>query len=582
MRHRLICLATGFLGLLAPPAWAEAPAQPEATMAVGLGAVGTAERFMVAAAHPEAVQVGHDVLAAGGNAIDAMVAVQIMLNLVEPQSSGIGGGSFLLYWDAAAERLITVDGRETAPAAAGPELFLDPATAEPLDFWEAVIGGRSVGVPGTLLLLETMHERFGSRPWAALLEPTIALAETGFAVSPRLAGSIAGAVALGLDRFAPTRDYFFDAAGAPLAAGTTLANPALAATLRSIAAAGSAPFYTGEIGAAIVAAVTGAAGNPGGMTMADLAAYQVVEREPVCVGYRAHAVCGMGPPSSGGIAVGQILGLLEHVDMAGHGPSPRGVHLFLEASKLAFADRALYLADADFVSVPSRGLLDPTYLMLRAQAIDHGRAMPPAWAGNPPWRETLQLAPQTADTSNGTSHVSIVDADGNIVSLTSSIETGFGSRLMVGGFLLNNQLTDFAFRPEVDGLPVANRVEPGKRPRSSMAPTIVFDAAGFPVLALGSPGGSRIIAYVAKTLVAMLDWGMPADAAVALGHFSNGNGDTTLEAASDAAALAGALEALGHTVALADMNSGLHVIERIAAGWRGAADPRREGTVMGR
>ena len=576
MRRSFTLLA--LVGLIAGPAFADAPVQPEDTVAIGESRALTAGRFMVAAAHPEAVTAGEAVLARGGNAIDAMVAVQIMLNLVEPQSSGIGGGSFLLYWDAESEALMSFDARETAPMAAGPDLFLDPETGEPMGFWDAVIGGRSVGVPGTLLLLEEMHERFGSRPWAELFEPTISLAEAGFLVSPRLAGSIEAAAERGLDRFDATRDYFFDADGAPLAAGTTLANPAFAQTLRQIAEAGSVPFYSGNIGEALVDAVA-----EGGATlsMADLAAYAVVERAPVCAGYRGHSVCGMGPPSSGGIAVGQILGLLEHVDMAGHGPTPLGLHLFLEASKLAYADRALYLADEDFVSVPTSGLLDPGYLMLRAQAIDHGTAMPPARAGNPPWREGSALTPQLQETSNGTSHVSIVDAAGNIVSLTSSIETGFGSRLMTGGFLLNNELTDFSFRPEVEAVPVANRVEPKKRPRSSMAPTIVFDAEGTPVLVLGSPGGARIINYVAKTIVAMLDWEMDAETAVSLGHFTNLNGDTTLEAASDVAAMADALKALGHSVSLADLNSGLHLIARVPAGWQGAADPRREGIVLG-
>jgi len=575
MRH---VLAFAAIGLFAGTALADAPAQPEATIDMGAGGVATAERYMVAAAHPAAVAAGEAVLARGGNAIDAMIATQLVLNLVEPQSSGIGGGSFLLYWDAAAGTLHSFDARETAPMSAGPDLFLDPATGEPMGFWDAVIGGRSVGVPGTLLLLEAMHERYGSRPWAELLEPTIELALTGFPVSPRLAGSIAAAAERGLDRFAATQAYFFDAEGAPLTEGTTLTNPAFAATLREIAAAGSAPFYDGAIGEALVATVADAGG---GLTMTDLQAYRVIDREPVCAGYRGHAVCGMGPPSSGGIAVGQILGLLEHVDMASHGPTPLGVHLFLEASKLAFADRARYLADADFVPVPEAGLLDPAYLMLRAQAIDHTSAMPEARAGNPPWREGVIMAPQTQETSNGTSHLSIVDAAGNIVSLTSSIETGFGSRLMTGGFLLNNELTDFSFRPEVDGVPVANRVEPGKRPRSSMAPSIVFDQDGTPVLVLGSPGGARIINYVAKTIVAWLDWGMNVDAAVRLGHFSNLNGDTTLETESDVAAMARALEGFGHTVSLADMNSGLHIIARTPDGWQGAADPRREGIVLG-
>jgi gamma-glutamyltranspeptidase/glutathione hydrolase len=578
MSHRLLLALPLCLAL---PAQADTPAQPEDTIAVAAQAAVTTERFMVAAAHPEASRVGHEVLEAGGNAVDAMVAVQLMLNLVEPQSSGIGGGSFLLYWDAADQRLHAVDGRETAPAAAGPDLFIDPATGEFMGFWEAVIGGRSVGVPGTLKLLEEVHGRFGSRPWAALVEPTIALAESGFAVSPRLAGAIAGAAEQGLDRFEDTRSYFFDDAGAPLAENTALANPDFAQALRAIAQEGSTPFYSGAIGEAIVAAVNGAEGNPGGMTMADLQAYEVVFRDPVCATYRAVEVCGMGPPSSGGLTVGQILGLLDHVDMASYGPTPAGVHLFLEAAKLAYADRALYMADADFVSVPTRGLLDPTYLMLRAQAISRNNAMAPAEAGNPPWRDASRRAPQLQDSSNGTSHVSIVDADGNIVSLTSSIETGFGSRLMASGFLLNNELTDFSFVPEIDGLPVANRVEPGKRPRSSMAPTIVLDAGGEPVLVVGSPGGSRIINYVAKTIVAVIDWGMPVDAALSLGHFVNRNGDTDLEEGTVAAGMAGALEALGHTVSVRDLNSGLHVIERVPGGWRGAADPRREGLVLG-
>ena len=585
MRHLpgLFALGLSTISLTTAPALADAPAQPEATISIGAGDAHAAERHMVAAAHPDAVAAGEAVLARGGNAIDAMVATQIMLNLVEPQSSGIGGGSFLLYWDAEAGTLHSFDARETAPLAAGPDLFLEPETGEPMGFWDAVIGGRSVGVPGTLLLLEELHERYGSQPWAELLAPTIDLARAGFTVGPRLAGAIEAAAERGLDRFDATRDYFFDADGAPRAAGTTLANPAFATTLEAIAEAGSAPFYQGAIGEALVTTVTDAGGR---MSTADLESYTVIERAPVCARYRGHSVCGMGPPSSGGIAVGQILGLLDHVDMASqgatHGPTPLGLHLFLEASKLAYADRARYLADADFVPVPTAGLLDPGYLMLRAQAIDHGLAMPPASPGNPPWREGPTFAPQTVDTGDGTSHLSIVDAAGNIVSLTSSIETGFGSRLMSGGFLLNNELTDFSFRPEVDGVPVANRVEPNKRPRSSMAPTIVFDAEGSPVLVLGSPGGARIINYVAKTIVAMLDWQMDAREAVRLGHFTNLNGDTALEAESDVAGLAAALEALGHTVSIQDLNSGLHVIARTTDGWQGAADPRREGIVLGR
>ncbi len=562
-------------------AHAEAPLQPESTIGLTKREAVTSAGFMVSTAHPEASKVGRAVLAGGGNAIDAMVAVQFMLNLVEPQSSGIGGGSFLLYWDAGEKRLRTFDGRETAPAATGPDLFLDPSTGEPMGFWQAVVGGRSVGVPGTLKLLEAVHERFGSRPWAELVEPTIELAEKGFSVSPRLAGSIEEAMEHELGRFAAARGYFLDADGAPLAAGTTLANPAFAATLRRIAEEGSAPLYTGELAKEIVAAVTGAEGNPGRMSLEDLAGYAVIERDPVCVDYRRNTVCGMGPPSSGGLTIGQMLGLLDHVDLSGLGYSPTAVHLFLEASRLAFADRAMYMADADFVAMPTAGLLDATYLLLRAQALDFEASMGKARAGNPPWRDAQSQAPQDQPEPGGTTHVSIVDAGGNAVSLTSSIETGFGSRLMAGGFLLNNELTDFSFRPMAGDRPIANRVQGGKRPRSSMAPTIVLDPQGDLRLVIGSPGGARIINYVAEALVAVLDWGMDIQEAIDLGHFSNLNGDTTLEAASGAEALAAALEALGHTVRLADLNSGLHGIERVPEGWRGGADPRREGLVLG-
>lgn len=562
-------------------AHAEAPLQPESTIGVTGRSAVTSQHFMVSTANPEASRVGQAVLAAGGNAIDAVVAVQFMLNLVEPQSSGIGGGSFLLYWDAAEKRLRSFDGRETAPAAAGPDLFLDPSTGEPMGFWDAVVGGRSVGVPGTLKLLETVHDRFGSRPWADLLEPTIELAQSGFTVSPRLAGAIVEAMDHELDRFSATRDYFLDADGEPLAAGSTLANPAFAATLRRIATDGSAPLYTGDLGATVVAAVTGDLDNPGAMTIDDLATYEVLERDPVCIDYRRSTVCGMGPPSSGGLTVNQMLGILEHVDLPGLGYSPTAVHLFLEASRLAYADRAMYMADADFVPMPIAGLLDPTYLMLRAQALDFEASMGKARAGNPPWRNARSQAPQDQLEPGGTTHVSIVDAEGNAVSFTSSIETGFGSRLMVGGFLLNNEMTDFSFRPMAGDRPIANRVEGGKRPRSSMAPTIVFDPDHELRLVIGSPGGARIINYVAETLVAVLDWGMDIQAAIDLGHFSNLNGDTTLEAGSGAEALAGPLEALGHTVKIADMNSGLHGIERVPEGWRGGADPRREGLVLG-
>lgn len=536
-----------------------------------------AREFMVVAAHPLAAESGRAVLEKGGHAVDAAVAVQFVLNLVEPQSSGIGGGAFALVWSAEDGVLTSLDGRETAPAAAGPDYFLRP-DGTPMDFWEAVIGGRSVGVPGTLALLAEMHARWGRLPWAELVAPAIRLARDGFEVSPRLAESIAEA--RDLDRFEPTRRLFFEEDGTPKPAGTLFRNPEFAATLETIAREGPEPFYRGELARRIVETVRDAPLNPGVMTLEDLAGYRVVERQPVCVGYRVWTVCGMGPPSSGGLAVGQILGILDHVDMGTLGHTANGVHAFLEASKLAYADRDLYVADSDFVRVPVEGMLDPVYLTVRAQLLRLDRAMEKAEPGNPP--RSARFAPDGSAEAPGTSHFSIVDADGDIVSMTTTIETGFGSRLSVGGFLLNNELTDFSFVPEKDGLPVANRVEGGKRPRSSMAPTIVFGPDDAPVLVTGSPGGSRIIGYVANSIVAVLDWGMDVQQAVAIGHFVNRNGPTDLEEGTEAEAFAAALEARGHEVNVRELESGLHAIHFRDGRIEGGADPRREGIALGR
>jgi gamma-glutamyltranspeptidase / glutathione hydrolase len=577
-----IFLASAVLwtALLAPAAAQEAlrPA-PEAATGFAEKQSVTADSFMVTAAHPLAVEAGYEVLKEGGSAADAAIAVQLVLNLVEPQSSGIGGGAFLLYWDSAQRRLTAYDGRETAPREAGADLFLKADGTE-MEFDEAVVGGRSVGTPGTLRLLETAHLLHGRLPWGRLLQPAIETAENGFEVSPRLA-ALVRETAPTLGRHPATRAYFLPD-GEPLAAGSMLRNPDFAETLRIVAERGADAFYRGDIARDIVAAVRGAEWNPGLLSEEDLAGYRIAVRQPVCGGYRVHLVCGMGPPSSGGLTVLQILGMLEHFDIPSLDPlSADAAHLFGEASRLAFADRALYMADSDFVPMPADGLTDPAYLTVRAQLIDRGRAIAEPRAGNPPWRDRRAYAPDRSMEIPSTSHVSIVDADGNIVSMTTTIEAGFGSRLMVRGFLLNNELTDFSFVAEQDGRPVANRVEAGKRPRSSMAPTVVFDEAGAPVLVTGSPGGARIIGYVARSIVAVLDWGMDPAEAAALPHIGSLGRALELEAGTPAASLRQALEARGHTVSVREMNSGLHMIRIDGDRLAGGADPRREGIVRG-
>ncbi|MEM1315295.1 MAG: gamma-glutamyltransferase, partial [Pseudomonadota bacterium] len=508
---RTIAIASVFSLLGGGPALAQTPSQPERGFARAPEAPrAEGARFMAAAAHPRAAEAGRAVLARGGSAADAAVAMQVMLTLVEPQSSGLGGGMFLLHWDAEAQALTAFDGRETAPASADEGYWLD-AEGERIGFWDAVIGGRSVGVPGVPRLLESLHEMHGRLDWAELLAPTIAAAEEGFEVSPRMAASIAAAEDRGLGRFEAARAYFFEPDGAPRAAGTRLRNPALAETLRVMAAEGAAPFYGGDIADRLREAVQ-TPENAGELSAEDLRGYEVETRAPVCAGYRGYQVCGMGPPSSGALTVGQILGILETFDLPAMGDGPEAWHLFAEASRLAYADRALYMADADFVEVPAKGLLDKDYLASRAALIDPARSMGTAEAGAPPEDHGRLRAPDRTEKDHGTSHFVAVDAAGNMVSATSSIETGFGSRLMVGGFLLNNQLTDFSFSPEREGRPVVNRVEGGKRPRSSMAPTVVLKD-GAPVLLIGSPGGSRIIGYVAANIIRILDWGMhPAEA----------------------------------------------------------------------
>ncbi len=565
---RLFFLAAAF-GLVT---WVTSP------VAAAESAVVT-KSFMISAANPHAARAGYAVLKDGGSAIDAMIATQMVLNLVEPQSSGIGGGAFLLHWSAASRALESYDGRETAPAAATPALFLN-ADGSRMKFWDAVVGGRSVGVPGILRMLELAHERHGRLPWRRLFESAIRLAEEGFEVSPRLHMLVSQDKYL--QRYAAARTYFYDAEQAAWSVGHRLVNKPFAETLRAIANGGGDAFYKGAIAADIVSTIAGASGNPGLMTSADLSGYKAKVRPAVCGGYRGYSVCGMGPPSSGGLTVAMILGLIERFDVAALGPdATEAVHLFAEAGRLAYADRNIYMADSDFVDVPSGALLGRSYLKGRSALIDSRRSMGKASPGNPDQRQSLNGSSAGSYEGYSTTHISIVDADGNAASMTSSIESAFGSRLMVRGFLLNNQLTDFSFAPEKDGKPVANRAESGKRPRSSMSPTIVLDRKGDLKMVIGSPGGSRIINYVAKTIVAALDWGRDIQAAIALPHFINRNGRTELEKGTSLENSAAALEALGHEVATRVLTSGLHGIMVTSRGLEGGADPRREGVVLG-
>ena len=537
-----------------------------------------AESWMVAAANPLAVAAGAEVLRAGGTAADAMIAVQTVLGLVEPQSSGLGGGAFLVWFDAETGELTTLDGRETAPLAATPLLFQSDA-GEPLEFYDAVVGGRSVGTPGTVRLMERAHEKWGEAEWPALFDPAISLAENGFEVSPRLASLVAGDEER-LTRFTATADYFYPG-GEPLAAGDRLRNRAYAETLRAIAENGSEAFYTGEIAQGIVDTVTGAEGNPGVLSMTDLAIYDVVERPAVCAPYRGLEVCGMGPPSSGALTVGQILGMLNHYDLAGLGPlDPEAWRLIGDASRLAFADRGRYMADSDFVPVPAEGLVDPDYLASRARLLGGDDALPEVAPGAPEWSHARIWGDDASIEFPSTSHISIVDGDGNALSMTTTIENGFGSRLFApGGFLLNNELTDFSFETHENGYPIANRVEPGKRPRSSMAPTIVMQE-GAPFLVVGSPGGSRIIGYVAQAIVNRIDWGMNVQEAVAAPHLVNRFGTFDLEEGTAATELAAPLGEIGFETETRDLTSGLHIIE-IGDTLQGGADPRREGIALG-
>lgn len=575
--NKLIGILLGALWTgLAASAFAEIPLQPEAASGFATVKEARGRLFMAVTAHPLATDAAVEILRAGGTAADAAIAAQLVLNLVEPQSSGLGGGGFLLYHDVRQNKLHAYDGRETAPAEARPERFLG-ADGKPLPFTEAAVGGRSVGVPGLPALLDLVYRNHGRTLWPKLFAPALRLAVEGFPLSPRLHKLLTE------DRFLrgdpAARRLYYEADGRPKPVGTKIVNRAYGFVLLALAQHGTKIFYEGPIARDIVAAVRSHAKNPGDLSEADMAAYRPMEREPVCGerlgGYR---VCGMPPPSSGGIAVLQMLTFAE--GLAGRAPqSPESVHRFAESGRLTFADRARYLADPSFVDVPVQALLDPGYLAARARLIREETSMGRAKAGELSSKQSL--GEDAAAELPATTHLSIVDAEGNAVSLTSSIEAAFGSRIMVHGFLLNNQLTDFSFRPEEDGKPVANRVEAGKRPLSSMAPTVIYDQAGRLAAVLGSPGGSRIINYVAKTALALFVWNLTPGEVVALPHFGSRNGPTELERGTDAERLQPALEKLGHAVTIQDMTSGLSVIVRRGDEWGGAADPRREGAARG-
>ena len=553
----------------------DADANPEAATAAVVKGLVHAQRQMVASANSHASEAGRQMLREGGSAVDAAIAMQMVLNVVEPQSSGIGGGAFLLSFDARQGRVLSYDGRETAPAAAGPDRFMQNGRAIP--FMEAVNSGKSVGTPGVLRALELAHQRHGRLRWARLFGPAIDLAEAGFPVSPRLHAQLAGNKDL-VQQAAAGAFFYRDAQALPV--GYVLKNPALAAVFRRIAQEGVDAFYRGAIAADIVNAVQTHA-RPGDLSVQDMAAYRARVREPVCSAVQVYRVCGMGPPSSGGVAVLQMLGMLaQHAPAAMMPGSLEAVHYFAEAGRLAFADRERYIADPDFISVPVQALLDPAYLHQRGAHIDSRISMGVALPGDPAAQLALRGQGRAADLPS-TTHLVVVDAEGNAVSMTSTIESEFGSKIFVHGFLLNNQLTDFSLVPtDKDGRAVANRIEPGKRPRSSMAPIIVLKK-GKPFMLVGSPGGSAIINYVAKTMIGVMEWKMDVQSAIDLPNMGSRNKDTELERGTDLEKHKSDLQRMGHRVTIMPFPSGVQAIVLDQEGLSGGADPRREGRVLG-
>ncbi|MFU1915202.1 gamma-glutamyltransferase [Bordetella avium] len=573
--NKSACLLLGLTLAFANPSWA-ADINPEASSGLQTKQLVKAKRYMIATANPLASQAGEAILARGGSAVDAVIAAQWVLNLTEPQSSGIGGGAFMLHYDQASHELVTYDSRETAPAAARADRFL--RDGKPIPFSEAVNNGRAVATPGLLRGLFMAHADHGRLPWADLFTPAIELAEESFAVSPRLHTLIASEREQLAAQPAAAR-YFLDPKGQPWPVGHRLRNPEFAQLLRRIAAEGPDAFYQGQVAHDIVAAVRDHA-QPGDLSEADLANYRALRREPICGRYRGYRLCGAPPPSSGPLAVLQILGQLQPFTLHG-AESLETVHLFAESGKLAFADRDFYVADPQFVNVPVTALLRPDYLRERSALIQPEHAMKLALPGDPA-KLLAQRAADDAFEVPSTSHLVAVDNEGNVVSMTTTIESAFGSKIFVHGFLLNNEMTDFSSSwRDTDGRLVTNRIEPGKRPRSSMSPMIVFNS-GKPWLALGSPGGSAIINYVAKTLVGVIDGGLDIQAAIDLPNMGSRNKGTELEKGTALQTLAPGLRAMGHDIKFVDFPSGVQGIAITPEGLEGGADPRREGVVLGR
>ncbi len=532
---------------------------------------------VVTSADRRASEAGRDILRAGGSAVDAEMAMMLALTVVEPQSSGVGGGGFLVYTDAKSGKILTIDGRETAPRSARADRFMG-ADGKPMAFMDAFPGGKSVGVPGNIALMAAAHKKWGKLRWAQLFAPAIKLADEGFVISPRLAATLAMMKGQ-WDGFDSTKALYWKD-GVPKRAGETIRNPALAAVLRAIAKDGAKAFYAGDNAEAIQTATTGAARNPATVSLADLARYTAKERPALCGTYRAYKICGMGPPSSGATTILQMLGMIERFDMKKMGKDdPRSWHVMAEAMFLAYADREKYLGDPDFVNVPVAGLVDKAYLASRSALISLDTSLPSYEAGKPPGAPARTAA--ISGEVSGTSHFIAVDGVGNVASMTSTVEGPFGSQLLANGYFLNNELTDFSFSPTKDGAPVANQLQPGKRPLSSMSPTIVYGPDGKAIFAVGAAGGKRIIMQVMKTLVAHLDWGLSAQAAIAAPNIFFGGEAILVEQNTPLSAMMQPLATLGRIVVSSPIApSKANAVERTAKGWQGAADPRSEGIAL--